>query len=92
MGRPKLQEERKKVSISITVRPEVAELASDANGRSNFFERSVDCSRGVSKILQRFQKSNQSRTDVERFLEDLSDVVSVWDSQFEESLPEGKAF
>ncbi|MEI6399031.1 MAG: hypothetical protein WCO71_09690 [Pseudomonadota bacterium] len=83
MGRPKIKEDKKRQHVNISVRPDVAALAKKADNASRLYECSVDVCKSISMVMKRFE---DDKSDVNDVLEDISDLISLWDSRFDEKV------
>jgi hypothetical protein len=83
MGRPKIKEHKKRQHVNISVRPDVAALAKKADNASRLYECSVDVCKSISMVMKRFE---DDKADVNDVLEDISDLISLLDSRFDEKV------
>lgn len=86
MGRRKLDNRKKRKQISISVRPDILELAERTDNSSRFFERSVECANGIRQVIEKIQSGEFSN---DRAWEEIEDIVDNWDAQFDEGVPLG---
>jgi hypothetical protein len=84
MGRPKMKASKRRVQANISVHPEIAELAKKTDNQSMFYESSVEVARGLSIVMKKLESREMG---IEDALEELSDIASVWDNNFEEFVP-----
>jgi hypothetical protein len=75
---------KRRVQIAISVSPDCAGLAKKTENGSMFFETSVAAARGLSIIMKKIEAKEIS---IEDGLEELSDIASVWENNFEELVP-----
>jgi hypothetical protein len=83
MGRPKLKDSKKRVHVNISVRKDVAELAKNADNASRVYESAVDICQSISSLMRNLESD---KTDVNDVLEDIHDLMSIWNSRFEEKV------
>ena len=83
MGRPKIKEDKKRVQVNISVRKDVAELAKKSDNASRLYEKSVDICQSISVLMK---KLKASKTNIDDVMEDVSDLMSIWESRFAEKI------
>ncbi len=84
MSRPPLKEEKKRKGISISLRQDILRLADDTDNKSKFFEQSVEVCQSISEIMKELSSKKLKAADA---LEEIADVMDVWEAQFEEKIP-----
>jgi len=84
MGRPTIDDSKKRKTVSISLRQDILELADQTDNKSRFFERSVETSRGILELMDALRAGKAKRGDV---LEEIEDIVDSWKAQFDEYLP-----
>ncbi len=83
MGRPKLKDAKKKVTVSISVSRAVAELAAKTENQSHFYQTSVECCRALAVALGALREGR----DVADALEEIGDIGAIWMAEFDDSAP-----
>lgn len=91
MGRPKINEKKRRVTISVSVSQDVKELAERSENASRFFERSVNTCRAINDVLSQIGEGKTTKEVVLGALEDIEDLMAGWDAQLEEKMPFEKA-
>lgn len=86
MGRPKKSEATKRQGLSISVSPEIKALAEASGNSSQYFESAVRTCRAISDVFKTLGKSVKKDVFIEA-MEDVEDMVTVWERQFDETLP-----
>ena len=84
MGRKKMKASKRRVQTNISVSPEVVALSKQTDNASRFYETSVFAARGLSMILRQLEHKEIEINDA---IEELSDIVAVWDNNFEGMIP-----
>lgn len=88
MGRPKMKASKRRVQANISVAPDIADLAKQTENASRFYETSVSAARGLSIVMKKIASREMSVDDA---IEELSDIASVWENNFEEFVPFDKS-
>ena len=83
MGRPKIKQEKKRIDVNISVREDVAALAKKADNTSRLYENSVDICQSISVLMK---KIKSGKANIDDAMEDISDLMSIWASRFEEKI------
>ena len=83
MGRPKLRDSKKRIHVNISVRKDVAELAKNSDNASRVYESAVDICQSISNLMKNLESD---KADVNDVLEDIHDLMSIWNSRFEEKV------
>ena len=83
MARPKIKEEKKRASVSISVRQDTMQLAKDAGNSSRFFEQAADSMMAIGSLMSDLSCGRAKRADV---LEDIEDIIDSWYRLRDESL------
>lgn len=81
MSRPKMKDEKKRITISISVAPDVAELAEKTDNKSKFIDRSVHGMRATAMIIAQLRKREIS---LEAAMEEIEDYADIWEASFDE--------
>jgi hypothetical protein len=84
MGRPKMNEAKKKTSISVSLSPGVMAEVSRVDNKSHFLDQCVGVASGLSGVIKALRDKTMSFEDA---MEELEDFASIYDAQFEESYP-----
>lgn len=82
VGRPKMKEEKKRVAISVSLSPSVFALCEQAENKSHFIDVSVQSSKALAMIIQKFRAKDLS---MKAALEELEDVADIWEAELDES-------
>jgi hypothetical protein len=83
MARPKIKEDKKRASISITVRQDTMQLAKEAGNSSRFFEQAADSMMAIGSLMSDLTCGRAKRAEV---LEDIEDIIDSWYRLRDESL------
>ncbi|MBI2601881.1 MAG: hypothetical protein HYW48_02395 [Deltaproteobacteria bacterium] len=70
--------------MSVSLRPDIVELAERTENKSKFFETSVDVVMSLRELVAELKKR---KMDITRATQDLEDLVDVWEAQFDSSVP-----
>lgn len=89
MARPAMKEENKRKSLSVSLRPDVCQMAQDTGNSSQFLERSVEVCLGLKEIMRGIKDGTIKKASG---LEELEDIIDAWEAQFDESMELSKAF
>ena len=84
MARPTLSDEKKRKSVSISLRQDILALAEETGNKSQFFERSVEACKGILELMNDLREGKAKKADV---LEEIEDIVDAWDALRDESMP-----
>lgn len=84
MGRPKMDEAKKKVSINISVTPNIDALARSTGNSSLFFEHCVGVASGVTAVFADFKDGKINKNEL---LEEIATYTRIYSASFEESIP-----
>lgn len=82
IGRPKMKEAKKRVQLSVSLAPNVAQLAEKTENKSKFLDNSVMSIQAVAMVIAKFRKKDMS---LEEAMIELEDLVDVWESEFDET-------
>ncbi|MCX6127892.1 MAG: hypothetical protein NTX25_02365 [Proteobacteria bacterium] len=74
MGRPRIEDTKKRKARSISVRQEILKMAESAKNTSVFFESSVDCCKSINDIMASTLTSEQRN-------EKIQAALNSWNSQ-----------
>ena len=83
MGRPNFKAEKKRVDVTISVRKDVVALAKKSDNASRVYENSVHICQSISVLMK---KLKAGKADINDVIEDISDLMSLWESRFEEKI------
>lgn len=83
MGRPRLKENQKKMTLSISLDPELLALAEKTSNKSHFIETSIQACESLRIVLGDLRAKKISQ---ETALEKLEDVADVWEAEFDDSV------
>ena len=84
MGRPKISENKKRGTVSISLSPEILAMAERSDNKSMFFERCVGIASGLAEIMRAVQEKKIKMSEA---VEDLEDFAAIFERSFEESVP-----
>ncbi len=82
MGRPKIKEEKKRVSLNVTLSANAIELAEKTDNKSKFLDKSVLSMAALSQLVSQLRTRGISLEDA---MEEVEDLVDVWESEFDET-------
>ena len=80
MGRPKMQDEKKKIQMSVSLSKTVAGLAESTGNSSHFLDTSVQSIRAISLALKRLQ---EKQITLETAMELFEDAADIWEAEFD---------
>ena len=80
MGRPTISKAKRRQQVSLSICPEILEIARASGNSSKFFEESARVCQGVFELMQALIKGEAKRADV---LEEIEDLVEIWKNQGE---------
>lgn len=83
MGRPNFKDDKKRVEVTISCRKDVVALAKKADTASRVYENSVHICQSISVLMKKLKAGKADITDV---IDDISDLMTVWKSRFEEKI------
>jgi hypothetical protein len=84
MGRPKMNEAKKKISLNVSLSPQIMEVLNRVENKSSMVDRCVGIASGVSEVFKALRDKTMTLEDA---LEELEDFASIYEAQFEESFP-----
>lgn len=84
MGRPSMDEKKKKKPLSVTLPKGLYDLAKSTGNSSLFVQTSIEVAAQLSKLLNGLRDGTVKKAD---FGEDVADLLDVWAAQFEQSVP-----
>ena len=84
MARPTINENKKRKGVSISLRQDILVLADMTDNKSKFFEQSVEVCQGISEAIKELRNRKIKSSTA---LEEISDIIDVWESQFEDKVP-----
>ena len=84
MGRPKISENKKRATVSISLSPEILALAERSDNKSIFFERCVGIASGLAEIMQAIQDKKIKTSEA---IQDFEDFAAIFARSFEASVP-----
>lgn len=82
MGRPKMKEEKRRVSLNVTLSSSAIDLAEKTENKSKFIDKSV---LSMSVLAQLISQLRGGGLSLEKAMEEIEDLVDVWESEFDES-------
>jgi hypothetical protein len=87
MSRPKINPNKKRVAVSVSLRPDIIDLAERTENKSRFFEVSVDVAKSLKSLLEDIK---EHKINFEDATEELEDLMDVWDAQFDRTVEYSK--
>lgn len=87
MSRPKMKEEKRRISVSLSLSPEAIELMEKTENKSRFTEDSMLGMKAISKVMSDLKMKTMSLEDA---LEDIEDLVDVWASGLDSEIEDYK--
>jgi hypothetical protein len=87
MGRPRMDKDKVRARVSISVLPAVKELAEGTGNASKLFETSVLACKGISEVLRELGDGPIKKEKMLAAFEDIEDLVAVWERVGDETIP-----
>ena len=87
MSRPKINPNKKRIAVSVSLRPDIIDLAEKTENKSRFFEVSVDIAKSLRELVDEIKKQKIDFVDA---TEELEDLLDVWEAQFDRSVAYSK--
>lgn len=82
MGRPKLKEEKKRVSVNVTLSTRSILLADKTDNKSKFIDKSI---LGMSALAELVAQLRSKSISLEAAMEGIEDLTDIWESEFDET-------